>query len=168
MTDTGPPYPPLPAPGSNALGFFEIGVSPLGDIIAFNIWLTIISQYANSPSLTAIIESFDAAMDQTENFDNLYDNIWSVDTAVGYGLDVWGRIVNISRILQIFDVGGLFSFKEANGLPFGFGTFYAGQSLTNNYALSDAAYKLLILAKAASNISNCSIPAINQILLNLF
>lgn len=167
---SGPPYPPPPAPGSNAIGEFTIGVSPLGDITPFNFWQTVISQYANSVSLTSIIESFDAAMDQTENFDNLFDDIWNIDTATGYGLDVWGRIVNVSRTLQLFNVGGIFGFEEAEpGVQsFGFGTFYQGQSLTNNYVLADEPYRLLIRAKAAANISNCSIPAINQILLDLF
>lgn len=167
--NTGPPYPPPPAPGSNALGSFVIGVSPLGDIAPFNFWQTVISQYANSPTIDALIESFDAAIDQTENFDLLYDNIWNVQSAQGYGLDVWGRIVGVSRALQVA-VGDWFGFAEAQpgSQTFGFGAFYSGASLTQTYLLSDSAYRQLILAKAASNITNGSIPTINQILINLF
>ena len=50
----------------------------------------------------------------------------------------------------------------------GGGAFYSGFGLTSNYALSDEAYRKLIMAKAAQNLTNCSIPAINQILLDLF
>ncbi|TIR44152.1 MAG: DUF2612 domain-containing protein, partial [Mesorhizobium sp.] len=75
--------------------------------------------------------------------------IWDVDTAQGYGLDVWGRIVGVNRILQV-TAGDWFGFQEASpGTdPFGNGAFYSGAPLTSNFALSDEAYRLLILAKA--------------------
>ncbi|UCI23053.1 DUF2612 domain-containing protein (plasmid) [Mesorhizobium sp. B2-1-8] len=66
--------------------------------------------------------------------------------------------------------GDWFGFGEANpgADPFGQGAFYSGAPLTGNFALSDEAFRLLIFAKAAANITNGSIPAINQILLGLF
>lgn len=170
MIGNGPPYPhPNPAPGSNAIGTFAIGVSPLGTIPAFDPWITIISQYANSATLTGIILSFNDAMDQTENFDNFYDYIWNVATAQGYGLDVLGRIVNIGRALTLPGSVTDFGFNEASSwVGFGQGGFYTGGGVTNNYILSDDDYRKLILAKAASNICNGSIPAYNAILLALF
>ena len=100
MTDTGPPYPFI-APGSNAIGVGAIGVMQIGAIAQFNAWVPIISQYRNSPQMDAMILAFSEAMDQTENISNLYDMIWNVLTAQGYGLDVWGRIVGISRTIAI-------------------------------------------------------------------
>src|SRR6185503_7265045 len=52
----------------------------------------------------------------------------------------------------------------------GFNTapFYFGVPSSQTYILPDSVYRVLILAKALSNISNGSIPAINQILINLF
>ena len=47
-----------PAPGSNAIGTFIIGASPIGDIPVFDPWQTVISQYANSPILTTLIFDF--------------------------------------------------------------------------------------------------------------
>lgn len=169
MTDTGPPYPPPPQPGSNAIGSFIIGVSPIGNIAAFDYWKTIISQYANSPIITGLIANFFEYLDQTRNFDNFFDYIWNIETAEGYGLDVWGRIVGVNRILQV-PSGEYFGFAEASPGSFGFGQapFYSGQDLTDNYTLSDAAYRQLIFAKAAANITNGSIPAINRILMTLF
>lgn len=169
MTDTGPAYPPGPLPGSNGIGLFAIGISPIGDIPAFDIWRTIISQYANSPIITRLIENVFAYIDQTRNFSDFFDFIWNVDTAQGYGLDVWGRIVGVNRVLQV-TVGNWFGFDEALPGPytFGQGVYYSGQTLTDNYALSDEAYRQLILAKAAANITNGSIPAINRILMGLF
>src|SRR5579871_5512746 len=98
---TGPAYPPAPGPGSNAIGSFEIGVSPVGTIPAFDYLQTIISQYANSPILTQLIANFDQYIDPTKNLDAFFDLIWNVDTAQGYGLDVWGRIVGVTRVLQV-------------------------------------------------------------------
>ena len=168
---TGPPYPhPNPAPGSNAIGSFAIGVSPVGDIPPWDPWITIISQYANSPNITGMLLAFNAAWDQTQNFSNLYDFIWNVYTATGYGLDVWGRIVGVSRTVQLPGGGSYFGFDEATGswTGFGQGSFYTGGNITNNFNLNDTDFRQLILAKAASNICNGSITATNAILLALF
>jgi Protein of unknown function (DUF2612) len=170
----GPPYPrPNPIPGSNAIGTFQIGLSPIGDIPPFDPWTTIISQYADSPILDSYILAFNSAVDQTENLDNYYDMIWNVLTAVGYGLDVWGRIVGLAggRTVAIpASAIAYLGFDEASGswTGFGQGGFYSGGTLTNNFVLADADFRRLILAKAASNICSGSIQAINAILLALF
>lgn len=135
----------------------------------FDWFSTVISQYANSPVLLKLIENLATYIDPTANFDAFYELVFDVDTAVGYGLDVWGRIVGVSRILQLPAPGLYLGFDEAgDAYTFNEGIFYGGGSLTNNYALSDTAYRRLILAKALANICDGSIPAINQILINLF
>lgn len=167
----GPPYPhPSPAPGSNAIGAFAIGVSQIGDIPLFDYWQTVMSQYANSPILTQLITNFFQYIDQTTNFESFYDLIWNVDTAQGYGLDVWGRIVGVTRTLNLANAGRYFGFEEQSITvdPFNVSPFYSGQTLTTSFQLSDSAFRTLIFAKALANITNCSIQAINQLLLNLF
>ena len=173
---TGPPVPPAPTFGSNAIGKFIIGVSPIGTISPFVFWNTVISQYANSPILTQLIQNFDECIDQTRNFDNFYDDIWNIATASGIGLDIWGRIVGVSRVIQLPGSASYFGFEEAgtgnaNSNPFGPGgtsPFYTGVPNTGNVALSDDAFRTLIYAKALANISDGSIKAINQLLINLF
>ena len=155
MNYPGPPYPaPAPIPGS------------------FDVWSSIISQYADSPILTGIIESFNAAMDQVQNINNFYDLIWNILTAQGYGLDVWGRILNVSRTLPVSVGGGppTFGFNEPGNDWVGFGQapFFSGSSPTTNVTLTDLQYRPLLLAKAATNIWNGSIPGLNSILLGLF
>lgn len=156
-------------PGSNGIGSFIIGVSPIGTIEAFDVWRTIISQYANSPVLTQLILNMDAYLDQTADFDDFFDLVMNVDTAQGWGLDVWGRRVNVSRTLTV-SIGDFLGFQEAGtpAEPFNQAPFYGGQQINNNVILTDSAYRVLILAKALANICDGSIPAINQILLNLF
>lgn len=168
---SGPPYPhPNPAPGSNAIGGYAIGVGPIGDIPSFDPWATLMAQYANDPAMTGLITAFNAAMDMTQNIDNFYDLMVNVFTAQGYGLDVWGRIVGVTRTISIPGSVQFFGFQEAAGSWTGFnqGGFYSGASLTQNFVLQDADFRKLILAKASGNISSGAIPAVNQILLNLF
>src|ERR1700724_17387 len=155
--------------GSNGIGNFINGVSTIGDIESFNVWKTIISQYANSPILTQLITNMDAYLDQTLNLQSFFDLVMNLDTAQGYGLDVWGRRLNVSRTLAV-SVGNYFGFEEAGSQATGFnqGSFYSGQGTSSNFVLADSGYRLLLFAKALANICDGSIPAINQILLNLF
>lgn len=165
---TGPAYPPPPGAGSNAIGSFQIGVSPVGDISAFDLWETIDSQYANSPRLIGLIQSFVESVDKTRAFNEFFDLIWNVRTAIGYGLDVWGRIVGINRVLSI-QTGTWFGFKEPGDAEgFNVGAFWNGRLTTTNFRLSDQEYRRLIFAKAMANICDGSIPSINAILRFLF
>lgn len=133
---------------------------------------TVYAQFANSPAINTILDGFNQAIDPSANIDAWYDNIWNVQTAVGYGLDVWGRIVGVSRVLQVA-AGGFLGFAEAQDpsysvLSFGYGIFYSGTPTTSNYALSDDAFRTLIFAKALANITDGSITGINAILMLLF
>jgi hypothetical protein len=159
-----------PRAGSNAIGSIIIGVSPIGPIPDFDFWKTLISQYANSDVITTIIERIDESIDPSANFDAFFDLVWNIDTAQGHGLDIWGEIVNVSRILSVPQSQTYLGFAEAQpgSQPFNQAPFFSGQQLTNNFSLSDPAYRTLILAKALFNITDGSIKAINQILLNLF
>jgi hypothetical protein len=169
MTDTGPPYPRPPAGIPNGIGQFQIGISPIGNQPAFDVFDTVISQYANSNILMTLITNLDQYINQTQNLDAFYDLMMNVETAVGYGLDCWGRIVGVNRVLQV-NAGNWFGYNEASpgSYTFGQGSFYSGTPLTSNFALSDEAYRTLIYAKAAANITDGSIPAINRILMTLF
>ena len=131
---------------------------------------TIMSQFSNSPTITQLITNFNTYIDPEANINAFYNMLWNVNTAVGYGLDVWGRIVGVGRVLQIPTSAyfGMEGPSGASGLPFDQAIFYSGQPLTTNYALLDDPYRTLILAKALFNISDGTISSINQILINLF
>lgn len=159
-----------PRPGSNAIGRFTIGLSPIGTISDFDVWSTILSQYANSPAITQICQNMSDCIDPSTNIDAFFDMILNVYTAQGWGLDVWGRIVNVSRTLSVPGSQQYLGFEEAlpGSQEFNQQPFFQGAPLTNNFLLADSAYRTLILAKALFNICDGSIKAINQILLNLF
>lgn len=137
---------------------------------------TLLSQYADSPTMVGIIMSFNDAVDPAVDLAAFYANIWNVNTAVGYGLDVWGQIVGVNRVMQIQTTPLLFGFGEAflpgdptHGVqPFDQATFYSGEASTMAYTLPDDSYRLLILAKALANITNCTAAGVNKILQLLY
>ena len=143
-----------------------------GSIPSSTLWQqTILSQYNSSPTLMGMIESFNDAIDPSQDIANFYKNIWNVNTAVGNGLDIWGQIVGCSRYLQI-NASNYLGYKEAytaptastGPQPFNQAPFASGNPATTTFALSDSQYRQLIMVKAAANISNLSIPAINALL----
>jgi len=136
--------------------------------MAFDVAKTILSQYAGDPVIPQLIANMDDYFNPCVDFDNFYNLIWNIDTAVGYGLDVWGRILGVGRTLNV-STGQYFGFGEASDAePFGQGAFYDGQPTTSNYALVDADYRILLYAKALANITDGSVPSITQIMLKLF
>ena len=141
-----------------------------------NVTQTFLSQYANSPTLTGLIEKFNAAIDPSSDIQQFYNNVFNINSAVGQGLDDWGQIVGVSRNLQITTSQQYFGFAEAyvsangtqNPAPFNNAPFYNGAYVTSTYQLGDNQYRPLIIAKAFANISNLSVPAINFLLMYLF
>lgn len=134
-----------------------------------NVEQTVVSQYANSPIILQLVRNMNAYIDPQADFDNFYNYVWNVNTAQGFGLDILGRIINVSRQLQIPASIVNLGFKEGlNYYPFGQQPFYAGPPASNTYLLTDTAYRTLILMKALLNISNNTAQSINQLLRNLF
>jgi len=142
---------------------------------------TILSQYANSPILMALVNNMNEYIDPRANLEEFYNLIWNIDTAggdddstIGYGLDVWGRIVGVSRTLHVSTAGETyFGFSEYGAPAVGFheslsqGSFFNGTPITEQIVMKNGDYRKLIYIKALANISSCSIPAINQVLKNI-
>ncbi|AXD45362.1 DUF2612 domain-containing protein [Salmonella enterica] len=141
-----------------------------------NVAATVLAQYAASPRLNALINSFNAALSPDSFINDFYDFIWNIDTAETYGLDVWGKIVGVSRRLTVSDDFNYLGFSEArmdspvldDPRPFNQAPFYGGKSVTRTIRLSDAIYRRLIMMKAMSNITDCSVPDINRMLRFMF
>lgn len=138
-----------------------------------NVEQTIISQYANSPTLVQLVKNIDSYIDPSADIDAFYNLIWNVDSARGKGLDIWGKIVGLEngRKLTIPSVEINFGFDEAgtaSAAPFGSGVFSSGVAGTQTYLLQDEPFRTLILVKAMANICDGSIPSYNQLLRNLF
>lgn len=133
---------------------------------------TIISQYANSPTLVQLIQNMNEYIDPRANIDAFFNAWFNVDTAFGEGLDNWGRIVGVGRLLQIPGNDPIVGFDNPSfpkdWYPMSEGRFAIEGEVTTAYALVDSAYRVLILTKALANIITTTGPAMNRLLRNMF
>jgi beta-lactam-binding protein with PASTA domain len=166
VVSQGVPAGALVQPGTRVSAVLAALVGP------FNVDRTVISQYANSPTLLRLVHNMQDYIDPRANLTTFYDYVWNVDTAVGFGLDIWGRIVGVSRLLKIPNTANLFGFENSDippdWQPFNQGTFYTGAEASQAYLLPDDVYRTLILTKALANIVATSAASLNQLLRNLF
>lgn len=140
---------------------------------------TVVSQYANSPIITQLIHNMNDYIDPRKSLLDFYNLVWNVDTAVDFGLDIWGRIVGVSRVIPIPADLGSFGFQTDN-IPYDWqnfgvvsqpatgGPFYSGQVNTGGFRLNNDAYRVLILTKALANIVATNAPSLNALVRNLF
>lgn len=129
---------------------------------------TIQSQYAASPVIRALVESARVRIAPDADMALFYQSIFDIGTAQGVGLDIWGTILGIGRYVDVADIDDYFGFLEADYEPFDAAPFWTGDGVTNRYALSDDAYRELLLWKAMANISTADAASLNGLLLGLF
>jgi hypothetical protein len=133
---------------------------------------TLISQYATAATLRAALDSMNDAIDPRVDLAAFQAAWWDVNTAYGEGLDNWGRIVGVSRLLRIPNTEETFGFATGSipedWEPFNQGVFYTGTGATQAYVLDDATYRVLILTKALANITSTTSRGLNTLLRMLF
>lgn len=114
---------------------------------------TILSQYSHSPTLVQLVKDIDACIDPTTDFNTFFSFVFNVDTAQGFGLDIWGRIVGVGRQINVPALTpnpGAFAFTPGV------------------YTMPDAQYRKVILMKALANITATNANSINTLISNLF
>ncbi|HAT7704804.1 TPA: DUF2612 domain-containing protein [Enterobacter roggenkampii] len=135
---------------------------------------TILTQYSASEKLLSIIETFNQAISLDDFTDDFINKVWDLTTCETYGLDMWGKIVGVSRYVNAPIDSPSFGFGEADDAnpdyptPFNDAPFFGGVQETTNVRLEDDAYRTLIFCKAFTNISIATIPEINRFLKMLF
>ncbi len=130
---------------------------------------TLLSQYASGPTISALIESLNDAIDPSVDLQNLYANLFDISTAVGQGLKNWGQIVGVSPYLTVTATQVFLGFSEAhvsgdNLDSLGSAPMYPGEMSTQTLELADDAYRQLILVKALANICDLTAPSLNKLL----
>lgn len=136
----------------------------------FDVLKTVAAQYANSPRIVALVQMFSEYFNPGSLIDTFIADVLDLKTAQGYGLDVLGRIVGVTRDIYVADTL-FFGFEEAgtaSATPFNQGVFYPGGAFTGTYRLEDAPFRLIVAAKAAANLSDGSLLSLNNILRLLF
>lgn len=136
---------------------------------------TVMKQYANSPTLLALLADFDQWVDVSRFSADFLFNVWDISTAQGFGLDIWGRILGQSRYIQVVQLPGDnfgFNINAAPGTqwkPWSQAPWYNGAaSGATAFALEDSFYRQLLLVKAAANIARCDCPSINALMRSMF
>lgn len=169
----------FPAPGTLVPfgSSVDIGISFLTP--DFDVDQTVISQYANSPTILALVEDFAQWFDPNQDLQDFYLAVWNIETAYGFGLDIWGIILGVSRVIPIPGTSGAFGFDNTdvpsdwenfgnrNNALAG-GPFFSGQISTGSYRLDDGPYLTLLLTKALANICATTAPALNALITSLF
>jgi len=141
-----------------------------GSYLQLTAQTTYLRQYASASVITSLIDAFNQWIDPSADIDAFYRYVWNVRTAVGFGLDIWGRIVGVPRTISLTPPPNYFGFEEATpgSFPFNQAPFYNGPQAGALYTLSDQAYRVLILTKALANICSFTAPAINALLAFMF
>lgn len=125
---------------------------------------TIQSQYGASPRIQALIRAFAKKIDPNSDIDLFYEKIMNPETAEGVGLDIWGVIVGVSRVIAVHS-SDFFGFYGSFLQPFNQGHFYGDSgSLITYETLDDAAFRKLIYFKALENIIPTDADSINRAL----
>jgi Protein of unknown function (DUF2612)/PASTA domain len=168
-----------PLPGTIVFAGTPVNLGISFIVPEFDVDATVISQYANSPTILAMVANFAEYFDPAQNLQSFYLDVWNIDTAIGFGLDIWGRILGVSRVIPIPGTSGAFGFENSDSPPdwenFGNlndvlsgGPFFSGQISGNSYKLNDGPYRTLLLTKALGNICATTAPALNALITNLF
>ena len=105
----------------------------------------ILHQYANSHKLLTIIDKLADMLSTATDNKNFYDKVFNIKTAVGFGLDNWGAILDTPRSFTLT--------LDDN---------------TRQVTLDDDTYRLILLLKCAKNISNGSCPDIYKSISAIF
>lgn len=115
-----------------------------------------ISQYANSPTFTSLDNGLQALFDDSGFVKNWYDVVFNLETATGYGLDVWGLILNRSREFEYN--GNKYYLQGAQTIG---GTSFSAEQMEN-------LYRKVLQLTAMRYIGNASIASLNNLIQFIF
>ena len=101
----------------------------------------ILTQYSASPTITKLLSDFRDEIDTQADMTTFEQNMFDIETASGIGLDIWGKIIGISRTIQLSD---------------------------STVTLDDEHYRKLLMYKALANITDSSLATLNKLLPLLF
>lgn len=102
------------------------------------------SQYSASTRIISILESCREHILPDADIVSFFDNIFNIETASGYGLDIWGNIIGVSRFVPDY------------------------QDSTTIYTLTDEQYRTVLFYKAGANIMDATLYSLNYLLKKLY
>jgi hypothetical protein len=76
--------------------------------MSFYLGKTVQKQYSNSTTLLALLQTMDQWVDINLFTSQFLTNVWNINTASGFALDIWGRILGVSRYIQVANTPGTY------------------------------------------------------------
>lgn len=128
---------------------------------------TILSQYSASPHILQLTHDFSLRIDPAPDIDTFFEKVFDIETAQGWGLDNWGRILGVPRGVQVATTDW-FGYYGSQLQPWNNAPFFNSQQATENFLLTDEAYRKLLIYKAAANIGSADAATINRLLSQVF
>ena len=128
---------------------------------------TILSQYSASPHILELSKKFALRIDPAPDIDLFFEKVFDIESAVGWGLDNWGRILGIPRGVQVATTNW-FGYYGSQLQPWNNAPWFNPQQATQNFPLTDEAYRKLLIYKAAANIGSADAATINRLLSQVF
>lgn len=124
------------------------------------------SQYYNSAVIRRLAADYTAKVDPTPDESLFYHSVVNILTAREWGLENWGRILVLPRLLYVQDEE-VFGFAGSGLQPFNRGTFYNDGAMSA-YLMPDKIYRAALFFKALANISSCDAATLNTLMALLF
>lgn len=128
---------------------------------------TILSQYSASPHILQLTRDFALRIDPAPDIDVFFEKVFDIETAQGWGLDNWGRILGVPRGVQVATTDW-FGYLGSGLQPWNNAPFFNPAQATENFLLTDEAYRQLLLYKAGANIGSSDAATINRLLSQIF
>lgn len=135
----------------------------------------LINQYARQPRARATIQTLEDDMKRSTNGALSVAGMLNIDSAIGYSLDIIGKIVGQSRILTgavareffaFFNESPTqgFQFEGSGGSPW----YRHGDAIASTATLTDSEYRTVIRARCIKNYSRCTLDSVELACEKLF
>lgn len=116
-----------------------------------------LSQYANSPIFVKLTNGINEQLSNAKTMEDWYRLVFNLRTAQGYGLDIWGKILNQGRRFSYLDSNDNVIDVYLKGEQTVEGVHYTATEI-------EELYRTVLFFKAFSYVTNCSIKNLNDLL----
>lgn len=117
-----------------------------------------ISQYANSPKFVALVEGLRGIFSNAKLISDWFNVVYNIKTAQGFGLDIWGKILNQGRNFTYTNEStGVQTDYYLEGELTVDGTYFSAEQV-------EELYRKVLFMKAMSLITNATEKSLNELL----
>lgn len=116
-----------------------------------------LSQYANSPVFVSLINGLREQISNAETINEWINVVYNLKTASGIGLDLWGLILNQSRLLYYKDEYGIQRSVYLRGAQTIGSEDYTEEQI-------EGYYRMLLFFRAFSYVTNSTLKSFNDLL----